>query len=36
MHFVYLTKNSSEPISGNHPDLYDIEIHFEETTSNLE
>ena len=26
----------SEPISGNHHDLYDIEIHFEEITSTLE
>jgi hypothetical protein len=26
----------SETISGNHHDLYDIEIHFEEITSTLE
>ena len=26
----------SEPISGNHNDLFDIEVHFEEVTATLE
>src|SRR5690606_8617398 len=26
----------SEPVSGNHNDLYNIEVHFEEITSTLE
>jgi len=26
----------SEPVSGNHNDLFDIEVHFEEVTATLE